>query len=480
MSATVLDKDYAVYTPDGTLVATKHRREFADGSKSFWWFRTLDDGVQAVGLDGQGATMPLYRSEKIDSDWVVIAEGGKATDALAAAALPALGTDNAAVTPSVEALQFLHDKQVFLWPDNDDAGHKHMRKVAERLHSIGVADVRMVNTSDLPEKADAADVEPAQYNSYLDGAEEYSTPAHEQSNKPHVYNSGDLKKMFLNQSALKWEAQQAGVRLNLMWGFERLDKITDGIPPGLISIHAAPAAGKTAWVSQIAQQVNAPVLYLTAEMSVRSLLKRMVSRITNTPHAELLSATLSPEEESALVDKALAAMPLVRFVDASSSRVGLTYLRETMAELQAQDDGKHALLIIDSLHTWLNEFIADSPDISEYQAINNAVNELRKISTDLNIPILIVCERNRASSTEFKKKDGTIVPPTPSLNAVAGSRVVEYRSDIVFSLDKAEEQGDAYGRVKDVVLTVLKNRDGVGDARVPFEFMGSTMKWSER
>lgn len=475
-SAAVAEHDYDLRTADGDLIAIHHRVDFANGEKSYWWKRP--DGT--IGLNGQSKIpLPLYRSEKITTDWVIIAEGEKATDALAAAGLPAIGTVlGANNTPDGAVLEFLADKQVFLWPDNDDVGRKHMRNIAEKLHTLGVADIRMVNVNDLPEKADAADVHPEMYDSYLDGAQEYETPAFEQSKAPHVYNTTDLKKMFLRQSEAKWEAQQSGHRLNLLWGFERLDKITDGIPPGLISIHASPAAGKTAWASQVAQQVNAPVLYLTAEMSVRALLKRTVSRVTRTPHRELLSATLSPAEEERLLTIALDATPLVRYMDASSAKVGLTNLRETMGELKKQDDGGHALLIIDSLHTWVNQFLMDSPDLSEYQAINNGVDELRRIADDLLIPVLIVCERNRESMKTFKKKDGTVVRPEPSLNAVAGSRVVEYRSDIVFSLD--DDEDESYGLTKSMVLTVLKNREGVGDAKVPFTFIGNVMRWEER
>jgi adenosyl cobinamide kinase/adenosyl cobinamide phosphate guanylyltransferase len=464
-AAVTLERDYDYRNPDGTLYAIKHRREFDDQSKTFWWKRA--DGT--VGLNGQSKLpMPLYRSEKIDDDWVVIAEGGKAAEALAQSfPKSALGTDNAASTPDAEALKFLVGKQVFLWPDNDDAGNKHMRNVAERLRTLGVEDIRMIDVSDLPSKADAADVHPEMFDSYLDGAQPYETPAHEQSSKPHIYNMSDMKRMFLDTSEAKWEAQQSGHRLNLLWGFPKLDEITDGIQPGLIAIHGQPATGKTAWASQIAQQCNAPVLYLTAEMSVRALLKRMVARSTNTPMRQLLSATLSSAEEEKLIERTLNAQPRLRFIDGSTQPIGLDYLRQTMTELKAQDEGGHALLIIDSLHTWINQFMAEHPEMEEFKAISHGVVTLNEIANDLNIPILIVCERN---GKDFKEA---------GLNSIAYGRVVAYRSSMVFSLDKAEEQSDPHGTVKDVTLSVLKNREGVGDGTVTFSFHGSVMKFEE-
>lgn len=468
VAASTFEKDYEYRKHTGELVAIKHRREFLDDdgnpAKTFWWKRSTGE----KGLSGLDIPIPLYRSEKIgDIDWVVVAEGGKATDALADAELPALGTDNAATTPDASVLQFLIGKQVFLWPDNDDAGRKHMRNVAERLHTIGVQDVRVVNVNDLPDKADAADVSVDMYDSYLDGAEPYVTPQHEASSKPHVFNMSDLKRMFLDASERKWEAQQSGGRLNLTWGFDKLDAITDGIQPGLIAIHGQPATGKTAFVSQIAQQCNAPVLYLTAEMSVRALLKRMVARTTVTPLRQLLSATLSPAEEEKLIERTLSAQPKLRFVDGSTQPVGLDYLRNTMEELKAQDAGGHALLIIDSLHTWINQFMADHPEMEEFKAISHGVVTLNEIANDLNIPILIVCERNGSSFTEG------------GLNSIAYGRVVAYRSSMVFSLDKAEEQSDPHGASKDVVLSVLKNREGVGDMKVSFSFHGNVMRFEE-
>jgi adenosyl cobinamide kinase/adenosyl cobinamide phosphate guanylyltransferase len=457
------EQAYELRTADNVLVAIKHRRDTPDG-KTFWF--TRPDGTP--GLNGQSdKPMPLYRSEHHrDSDSFVIVEGEKAADALAAQGIPALGTSGASSTPPVEALEFLRDKRVVLWPDNDDVGRQHMRRVAERLHAMGV-EVRMVNPSMLPAKADAADVDPAHLQSYLDSAEVYETPEHERDARPHIYNNNDLKTMYTRISTRKWDAQMSGRRLHLDWGFERLDKVTDGIHPGLIALHGPPGVGKSAWALQVAQQVDAPVLYLTAEMAIEELVRRMVARTARKPMGELLSATLSREEEAMLVSSALDTSQ-VRFVDASTTQVSLAYMVEVLTDLRKVSRDGHAMLIVDSLHTWINQFLAEAEDGTEYNAINYGVNELRRIANHLSIPVMIVCERNRASMA-----DG-------GLSAVAGSRTVEYRSDIVFGMDKASEQHDDHGIVKDITLSVLKNRSGGSGVELTYSFNGSYMGFWEQ
>src|SRR5665213_3531705 len=71
---------YPIKDIDGKLVATKHRNEFDDGNKTFWFERPNG----ATGLDGMDAkSLPLYGTEALRSarKEVVIVEGEKAQEA---------------------------------------------------------------------------------------------------------------------------------------------------------------------------------------------------------------------------------------------------------------------------------------------------------------------------------------------------------------------------------------------------------------
>jgi hypothetical protein len=149
---------YEIRDIEGALVATHVRLDMDDGSKSFIWERN-----GRSGLGGMSSTsLPLYGSERLnaaqDDIEILITEGEKATDALIGLGLVALGTvTGAATVPSLDVLRGLSGRNVILWPDNDDAGGRHMETVAARLLEAGAATVRIIEWQDAPVAGDAAD-----------------------------------------------------------------------------------------------------------------------------------------------------------------------------------------------------------------------------------------------------------------------------------------------------------------------------------
>jgi hypothetical protein len=149
---------YEVRDVAGKLRAIHERHDDPDG-KRFVWRRP--DG--RAGLNGtKTADLPLYGSERIgDALTVVVVEGEKAADALRPFLPPGfavVGTVcGAAPTPGADALAVLAGRAVLLWPDNDydDAGRRHMERIAAAL--AGLAVVAFVDWPDAPPKGDAAD-----------------------------------------------------------------------------------------------------------------------------------------------------------------------------------------------------------------------------------------------------------------------------------------------------------------------------------
>jgi len=146
---------YEVRDADGTLQAEHHRYDGPNGKRVVW-----RGGLQGRKL----ATMPLYRSEHLRR-WpadtpVVLVEGEKAADALAAVHGPVLGTvTGAEVTPDPEVLEALRGRRVVLWPDGDDAGRRHMELIGAALKGIA-SELRVFEWPDPPagvKGPDAAD-----------------------------------------------------------------------------------------------------------------------------------------------------------------------------------------------------------------------------------------------------------------------------------------------------------------------------------
>jgi hypothetical protein len=144
---------YELRDAAGTLVAVHERHDGPDGKR--FVFRQPDG---RLGLGGvRTADLPLYGSHLLNgATTVVVAEGEKAADALLAAGIPAVGTVCGASTiPGPDALAVLEGRAVLLWPDNDDAGRRHMDRIAAEL--VDRAVVAAVDWPEAPPKGDAAD-----------------------------------------------------------------------------------------------------------------------------------------------------------------------------------------------------------------------------------------------------------------------------------------------------------------------------------
>jgi hypothetical protein len=145
------EKRYTSFDKDGKPHA--HRRFYDEqGETRRPWTQT---GVKTK-------QMRLYRSEELkdlpSGLTVYLCEGEPATDALLKRSIPAVGTVcGAGVTPCDEALRDLRKFTVILWPDNDDDGREHMRKIAARFTVLGVTVAGVIHDPTAPPKGDAVD-----------------------------------------------------------------------------------------------------------------------------------------------------------------------------------------------------------------------------------------------------------------------------------------------------------------------------------
>ncbi len=146
---------YELRSADGRLLATHVRLDSPEG-KRIWW--ELPDGCR--GLGGMRVEdLPLYGLDRLgEAEQVILVEGEKAAEALIRLGLPAVGTvTGASATPSHQSLQPLAHRAVWIWPDNDNPGRDHMRRIAERLAALGCARIYVVEWPEAPQGGDAAD-----------------------------------------------------------------------------------------------------------------------------------------------------------------------------------------------------------------------------------------------------------------------------------------------------------------------------------
>ena len=128
--------DYYVYTDPDTnnhdLVVMRILQR--NGKKSFWQLHQVDDDYLRARPAGD---TPIYNRTRVRAaDTVLIVEGEKCVHA--ALTVGIVATTSAGGSNAAEFTDWspLAGKDVIIWPDNDDNGHKYADKVREKLEAL--------------------------------------------------------------------------------------------------------------------------------------------------------------------------------------------------------------------------------------------------------------------------------------------------------------------------------------------------------
>ncbi len=240
-------------------------------------------------------------------------------------------------------------------------------------------------------------------------------------------------------------------------GIVSLDREMSGaFAPGVHFLHGNAGTGKTALCLQIAANAQCPALFVTCEMATPELLRRLTARVTQTFLGRLKSGEMSGTDVERLALQACQSSPDLAFVDATIGPASPSFIYNC-AQI-VQKDSQHLLVVVDSLHSWVQGIAGEH---SEYEALNAGVSALQQLAHRLNCAILVACERNRDSM-----KGGGI-------NAGAGTRKIEYGAETVIDLERDSKQTeDASGEVE-IKLTLAKNRHGTAGKPILLKFHGA-------
>ncbi len=259
---------------DGNTIAVVFRYDVENGVKRFSMW---DEKMQRYRAPD---VRPLYNIQGIaKSDRVILVEGEKCAQALIDKGVCATTLMGGANTPLNKTdWSPLNEKEVVIWPDNDEVGKAYGDRVTEFLKSKSVKSISVLKIDYKPEKWDAADA---------------------------VEEGVDVE-MFINKSNRKIVVKNSGIVAyggKEIWNdnsFFPADIIYPSIlpPEGLLVLGGAPKVGKTdflmTWMVHMA--AGSPflgmkpakplkVFYLQAELSYNAFRKR------------LQAIHLSPEEK---------------------------------------------------------------------------------------------------------------------------------------------------------------------------------------
>jgi replicative DNA helicase len=229
-------------------------------------------------------------------------------------------------------------------------------------------------------------------------------------------------------------------------GFTDFDRILDGgLFPGLYVVGAISSLGKTTFCLQVADQIaesGQDVLIFSLEMSKVELMAKSISRLTayydmkytkTLNHAKTTRGILTgsryqeySSEDMSLIDLAkdhyFGSIAPHLFIYEGVGTIGARQVREKVKTFK-EITGKAPVVVID----YLQILAPDDKYLTDKQAVDQNVMELKRISRDYEIPVIGVSSFNRENYSV-----------SVNMTAFKESGAIEYSSDVLIGLQYKE------------------------------------------
>lgn len=244
----------------------------------------------------------------------------------------------------------------------------------------------------------------------------------------------------------------------LITGFPHLDEaIGGGIPkPGVTVVAAVTSAGKSAFVLQMARQMAAqgiPAFYVSAEMSdVENGLRMVsqVSRVVNLNSVTRINQTFYDAVQP-YIDH-IQDYPMYLSDKISDVQTLSSYVRPLVRDKGVQ------VVILDYAQLFK---LTKTDRLSRYERITNASQELKRLSTELGIAIVLVAQFNREGAKSGK----------PTIHDLEGSSQLEKDASVVLIIDRDDTDKSF------VTMRIEKGRNS-GVAEITGGFEGHTLNFT--
>lgn len=250
-------------------------------------------------------------------------------------------------------------------------------------------------------------------------------------------------------------------------GLPDLDDILLGYMPGEMGIIAArPSVGKTAFGLFVAMNIarkKGPVLFTTLEMKPKRIAARTAAAASGINGRKLRLGNLDELDRRALLN----AMSDLSSVPLRISDTAYTPMQLRREAVQMKNRYGLRAIVVD----YLGLMNSDTATTSIYASVTSISKELKRIAMALNVPIIVLCQLNRASEGG---KDGKLFKRPPQMSEARDSGSVEQDADSFLILyDPPAPEKDSPGDPawecycacerngwSQLAVIVEKNRDG--------------------
>lgn len=235
---------------------------------------------------------------------------------------------------------------------------------------------------------------------------------------------------------------------------KQLDKITGGWQNGdLIIIAARPAMGKTALALKILESCalsGNDVAMFALEMKGERLVDRFILEKTGIEDWKYKQGNLTNNEEILVENTSNYLFNLPIHIDDSSSQT-ISRIKAKSRILKKKD--KLKLIVIDYLQLTEGEGNANNRE----QEVARISREAKKMAKDLNVPVIMLSQLNRALETRSDKR--------PQLSDIRESGAIEQDADMVMFIHRPDYYGKSleynnHTVVNGIEIIISKYREG--------------------
>ena len=380
--------------------------------------------------------------------------------------------------------------------DNDQVGKDMAGKLQKGLDDLGIIYITATWSSDKKDANDMLQADPAKLKADIIANINNADNAYYQGKTAKLAEANELAAAIDDTSAAsRLKDFINGINENadtpyIPTGFKNFDKEADGgLYAGLYVLGAQSSLGKTTLALQIADQIaktGRHVMFFSLEMAANELISKSLSRYTFQlcEHQDDAKTTRQittksryqfySKKETDLIARSIEAYrkdSRTMYLIEGLGDISVNQIREKI-EKHIEATGQTPVVFIDYLQ------ILSPADIraTDKMNIDKAVLELKRISRDYKIPVIAVSSFNRDSYTD-----------AANMAAFKESGAIEYGSDMLLAIQPEGMQiGDGVkaqtanahtmndhkdNKVRQLELSILKNRNGRTGGRIPFTYM---------
>jgi replicative DNA helicase len=270
------------------------------------------------------------------------------------------------------------------------------------------------------------------------------------------------------EAAYKSYINQEDLPFGIPYGIYTIDQLTAGMQPqDLIIIAARPGEGKSAFAVELLLNISVnrkdkkTGLYVSLEMTNNQNAIRMIANRARIENIKLQTGRIDGSKLPEITDK-INKIASGRFYLQDCVKNHVDNVCASILRAKAMYDIDYAIV------DYMQLMFAEGSDTERVTRISN---QIKNLARELNIPIIVPCQLNRARDRDLKRTSGDKIElPYPYLSDLRNSGAIEQDANVVMFVHHFYKYLNNPPDSIDGEILIAKNRGGpTGSVAMSFE-----------